>query len=287
MSTKLHSMALKGVLLPPAYVYTASLMPFIDGSSIPFSAIPDATSFTLYGRNLLPLTSITIGGADAISYVVSHTNSIIVFSSLPPGTATLVITTPVGTVSTSVTVVGGAPPVVNLWPFSEPTLAEVYNPPNVTQPGIMNDLGLTNWIVFPTLDGATHTSASVNWVFSVPFNLIETSTYVFSVFVKMEDLSAPAHGEEWPAGAGVFDFGLTVNSGTGVGFVGYQQALISGNVYRVSATHVAGPGYDFNGNTVMGIGRFGYHRHHSGKGFAVSGFQVELGTTVGAYTHTP
>jgi hypothetical protein len=141
----------------------------------------------------------------------------------------------------------------NLFPYSEPLLAEMTHSAGVTQ-GSLTDGGLSNGMTFPALAQADNAAPGIALTVAV--------SYVVSVFVKMADLSAPVVGTTSSTG----DFSLVSDN-----FIHSLPATVinlGGGLYRVSSARTATTG----GAQVAGVFRY---VGQSGKGFTVSGFQIE------------
>jgi hypothetical protein len=147
----------------------------------------------------------------------------------------------------------------NLFPYSEPLLADTTESAGVTQ-GSLTDGGLSNGITFPAL-------AQADNAYEQP-TIASGVAYVLSVFVKMADLSAPVVGTTITTG----DFGLYSD-----GALHTAAATITnlgGNLYRVSSPRTATVG---GGARDCGVVRYS---GQSGKGFTVSGWQIEPAAAV-------
>ncbi len=145
----------------------------------------------------------------------------------------------------------------NLFAYSEPLLANIPSKSAGITQGALTDGGLSNGATFPA-------AAQADNAFEQP-TLASGTSYLLSVFVKMADLSAPVVGLTNATG----DFGLYSDGAL------HQSAVITanlgGNLYRVSSVRTA---------TVGGVRDCGVVRYvgQSGKGFTVSGWQIEPST---------
>jgi hypothetical protein len=143
----------------------------------------------------------------------------------------------------------------NLFPYSEPLLAEMAHTAGVTQ-GTLTDGGLSNGMTFPAVAQADNAYSAIVVTVGI--------SYVVSAFVKMADLSAPVVGLTSSTG----DFMLISDNAT----TGYHDAVVTnlgGNLYRVSSARTATVG----GAQAAGVFRYATQ---SGKGFTVSGYQIEV-----------
>lgn len=142
----------------------------------------------------------------------------------------------------------------NLFPYSEPLLANLTTKTAGITQGTLTDGGLSNGAGFPAL-------AQDDYAYELS-TIVAATSYVVSVFVKMADLSVPVVGPNSIS----YDFGL-VSDAAVHGTVATVTAL-GGNLYRVSGARTATVGGGRNGGVVR-------YATQSGKGFTVTGYQIE------------
>ncbi|QPI62447.1 phage head spike fiber domain-containing protein [Vreelandella venusta] len=106
---------------------------------------------------------------------------------------------------------------------------------------------------------------------------IANTEMTLSVFVEMEDGSAPSVSSASGAGSSV-DFAINIG-GSSTGGQGYKVERVYGNVYRVSNTRVTG-------ETFLGNNGLVKLSSNSQKSFKVSGYMLEVGQTAGEYITT-
>jgi len=135
------------------------------------------------------------------------------------------------------------------------------------------DLNVTDAVT--SIDGFSNSIQFNNTDASYAYRAVSldaTKIHTFSVFVEMEDGSAPICDIQ--AALGNFVFNITSSSATGT----YVVTLIRGNIYRVSVTQIP------TGNNVsMGIIRYNTQIL---KAFKITGFQMEEGNTLTSYIPT-
>ena len=147
----------------------------------------------------------------------------------------------------------------NLFNYSEPLLANlVLQSANVTQASFTEN-GLTNGIQFPAVN-------ETDYAYVLESQMQPNTTYTISVYAVRSD-AQPVTGNE---------FKLRF-SGTSVTPTNVQ--LVSGSLYRVSATSTTGSSVTANANGIL--------RSGNAIGFRVSGYQINLGATLQPYTKKP
>lgn len=159
------------------------------------------------------------------------------------------------------------PEVRNLFPISEPILAELSPKSAGVGQGSLAEGGLSNGVIYPAL-------AQEDYAYQVP-KFTAGTRYVLSVFVRMMDLGAPIVGQSTSAG----DFGL-VSDGALHQAEMPLVANAGGALYRVSSAQVAATG----GFRNCGVARYA---GQSGRGFAVTGYQLEEGSAPSGYLRSP
>jgi hypothetical protein len=157
----------------------------------------------------------------------------------------------------------------NLVPYSEPIvgtqLADCTS--GVTQANFTEG-GLINGAQFAASTGITEFAR-----FEIAAMLPSTQ-YTFSVYVVMDDASAPVVSESTNAG----DFALVIDST----FTGSPTVTnVSGALYRVNGTLTTGGTLL---STQTGVNRYA---GQSGKAFRISGFQLIPGSAAGTYSENP
>lgn len=154
----------------------------------------------------------------------------------------------------------------NLTTISEPTLSDLSNSGNVSDGDFGNSLGLSNGIAFGdnSVTRFAYRSATVS----------SGQDYVVSVFVKMDDGSAPNVGNGTTSG----DFGLVIGSSLVTSASNISVTAMSDNVYRVSGTRTASS-TDSQHGVIKYTGQ-------SAKGFTITGFQIEQASFGSSYIKT-
>lgn len=143
--------------------------------------------------------------------------------------------------------------------------------------------GLVTAATFSGLVGATglafgHDGSTSSFAYKTNFTFAGSTTYAFSVFVRMTDGLAPSFGEGSTTGP-QNDFVLVV-AGTGVAINNYQITNFGGGLFRVTAvtTTVASPA-----SNNVGVVK---HAGNSARTFTVSGYQLEVGAFASSYIPT-
>lgn len=151
----------------------------------------------------------------------------------------------------------------NLYPVSEPTIAS------------LTDSGVTDAAGFGVFGGSIQYPATASQGFGYWGGLCSPNTqYAFSMFVQMDDGAAPAPGTTTTSG----DFVLIIAGSIVTDAPRVQQ--VAGSVYRIVGVRTT-PGSISANNT--GILR---NSTHSGRGFRVSGYQLEAAAFASSYVPT-
>lgn len=153
----------------------------------------------------------------------------------------------------------------NLLKWSEPLLSNVGVRSAVAQANFTEN-SLSNGIQFPALQ-------RLDYAYLTNFVCTPNTIYSFSAFIIMDDNSVPRPGGNIDPNK---DFQILVN---GVATTIFNVVNISNNLYRVSI-NITSPSWT---NTNTGIVRYATQ---SGKGFRVTGYQLELGTQATTYQKT-
>jgi hypothetical protein len=164
------------------------------------------------------------------------------------------------------TVVAGG---VNLWPYSDPTLPQLPLGQSSTLQqgtGVGGYYGLQNGAKFPA-------AAELDYGYT-GVAITSGAHYVLSAYCLMNSGGAPVPGGSTSG----YDFIFAITDATPEA-PGYVVTNVSGNVYRVSLNIVA------TATATMTVGPYRYATN-SGNGFSCSGFQVNTGTTLTAYSAT-
>ena len=152
--------------------------------------------------------------------------------------------------------------------YSEPLLADFATKSGTLLQGNLNDIGgLTKGGTFP----AAVQQDYAYW--SIP-TLAATTQYTVSVFVKMADSSAPVPSLSATTG----DFLLSLSSAwmtTGT----WTVTPLGSGVYRCIWVGTSGAVASLYGGILRTA-------THSGRGFTVTGFNIQAGSVSGAYIHT-
>ena len=153
--------------------------------------------------------------------------------------------------------------------------------------GIRNGFSVSEGPItgYPVRDGVSQASVSlpgfansttfgdnsaIRFLYSTP-NLLDGENYTISAFVEMDDGLAPVPSASTVSG----DFSLNISgitTNTGVSYVSH----VSGSLYRVWGWGVA----QNNNSTFSGPIKY---TGQNGRGFRMSGVQIELGTTPSVY----
>lgn len=165
-------------------------------------------------------------------------------------------------------------PIINLMPYSEPTLAQATTKSGTVTQGAGLGGGLSLGITFPA-------TAQLDNAYEVPATYRAGALYTMSVFVKMADSSVPRPSSLSTGGS--YDMGLVCGASTariGNIMAAYTvEPTAIANVYRISAQWIP---------ATSGTGNCGVVRYagFSGKGFTVTGLQLVEGPTAGPYIPT-
>lgn len=159
---------------------------------------------------------------------------------------------------------GGA---ANMYPRSEPTVAQLTSPTaGVTDNAIFGALGYSNGV---HVAGGTGVEEDVR----IAVTPAASTTYTLSVYVIMDDGSAPKAGSTSDATA---DFNLFI-SNTGIDATAcVVKRVAATTLYRVSATGAVGA----SPSPINGLRRT---TSHTQRGFSVVGFQLETGPFATSY----
>jgi hypothetical protein len=159
----------------------------------------------------------------------------------------------------------------NLFPTSEPLLADLSSKTGTLLQGSFTDRGLSNGLSFPAVAQSDYGYETVT---------VEVGkTYTISAYVRMADQSAPVPGGNSSTG----DFCLVINgtvvaNPVAIALAGTPPGADAG-LYRVTATVTIGSLITTN----AGISRY---TTSSGRGFLVSGIQVEVAAAATSYIKT-
>jgi hypothetical protein len=144
----------------------------------------------------------------------------------------------------------------NLLGYTEGTVAQLGTGSNVTD-AVSSISGFSNSIAFVD-------NALTRFAYKV-IQTVASASYTFSLFVQMDDDSAPVVGTNTTTG----DLCLILESNFATS--GITVSLVSGSIYRISGT-VTGSGL-----TTRNFGAVKY-TGQSAKGFRVTGYQLEIGS---------